>query len=300
VTVSTFKKLLDSSVFTDDKNLIIDDWLSVMRNKLKENANWFSIDVQQKTYVRIRIDDDVMKHLISRFFKDSIKSYTISKKIFDDLYQIFDDSNRRTNALKAYRRLKQVESFKYFNIFWTEFQRLVSDSELYNQDALLEDLKNKMSYELQKVLAIESYKVIDLHEFVKMCRYTNQTLRDVNNRFRNIRENFEDNADDAARDEKVTVIVNSNQNNDRSISRPRFEISEPESESNSRAITQSSSENQVNFINCYNCEKSDHYSRNCRQSRKMNPNSFVREMNVHEKNDSSSQKNNLEFESRKE
>jgi uncharacterized protein (DUF4415 family) len=64
--------LFDSSIFTDDKDSIIDDWLSVMRNKLKENTNWFSTDVQQKTYVRIRIDDDVMKHLIFRFFKDSI------------------------------------------------------------------------------------------------------------------------------------------------------------------------------------------------------------------------------------
>jgi hypothetical protein len=124
--------LFDSSIFIDDKDLIIDDWLSIMRNKLKENANWFFIDVQQKAYVRIRIDDDVMKHFIFRFFKNSIKSYTISKKIFDDLYQIFDDSNRRTNALKIYRRLKQIESFKDFNIFWTEFQRLISDFELYN------------------------------------------------------------------------------------------------------------------------------------------------------------------------
>ncbi len=297
VIVSTSKKLSDLSVFTDDKDLIIDDWLSVMRNKLKGNADWFSTDVQQKAYVRIRIDDDVMKHLISRFFKDSIKSYTISKEIFDDLYQIFDDSNRRTNALKAYRRLKQIESFKDFNIFWAEFQRLASDSELYNQKALLENLKNKMSYELQKALAIESYKVIDLHEFAKMCRYIDQTLRNVDNKFRNIREDF---VNDAEREE-VTVIVNSNQNNqinqnaDRSTSRSRFEISG----SSSRAITQSSSGNQVNSLNCYNCEKSDHYSRNCRQLRKMNPNSFVREMNVHERDDSSSQKNNFEIETRK-
>jgi hypothetical protein len=88
-----------------------------MRNKLEENANWFSTDVQQKTYMRIRIDDEVMKHFISRFFKNSIKSYIIAKKIFDDLYQIFDDSNRRINALKTYRRLKQIESFKNFNTF---------------------------------------------------------------------------------------------------------------------------------------------------------------------------------------
>jgi hypothetical protein len=181
VIVSTSKKLFDSSVFTDDTDLIIDDWLSIMRNKLKENANWFSTDVQQKAYVRIRIDDDVMKHLIFRFFKNSIKSYIISKEIFEDLYQIFDDSNRRTNALKAYRRLKQIESFKNFNTFWAEFQRLVSDSKLYNQEALLEDLKNKMSYELQKTLATKFYKAIDLHEFAKMCRYIDQTLRNVNN-----------------------------------------------------------------------------------------------------------------------
>jgi hypothetical protein len=271
-----------------------------MRNKLKENANWFSTDVQQKAYVRIRIDDDVMKHLTARFFKNSIKSYTIANEIFDDLYQIFDDSNRRTNALKTYRRLKQIESFKDFNIFWAEFQRLISDSKLYNQKTLLEDLKNKMSYELQKTLTIESYKTIDLHEFVKMCRYTNQTLRNVNNKFRNIRENFENNADDVARNEEVTVIVNSNQsnqNNDRSTSRSRFEIFE--SESNFRATTQSS-EDQMNSLNCYNCEKSEHFFRNCRQLRKMNLNSFVRKIDVHDKNDSSSQKNNLEFDSKKE
>jgi hypothetical protein len=264
-----------------------------MRNKLKENANWFLIDVQQKVYVRIRIEDDAMKHLTTRFFKNLIKSYTIADEIFDDLYQIFDDSNRRTNALKAYRRLKQVESFKDFNTFWIEFQRLVSDSELYNQEALLEDLKNKMSYELQKVFVIESYKTTDLQEFAKMCRYIDQTLKDVDNKSRRREFNSDDNVDDAARDEEMTVIVNSNQSNqntNRSISRSRFEISE----SSSRAITQSS-ENQVNFINCYNCEKLDHFSRNCRQSRKMNSNSFVREI---EKNVSSQE--NLESKSKKE
>jgi hypothetical protein len=158
-----------------------------------------------------------------------------------------------------------------------------------------------MSYELQKVFVIESYKVIDLHEFAKMCRYIDHTLRDVNNKFRNIREDFnnDDNADDVER-EDVIVTVNSNQINqniDKSIFRSRFETFE----SSSRAITQSSSENQVNSLDCYNCEKSDHYSRNCRQLKKMNSNSFVRKMNVHERNDdSSSQKNNLESESRKE
>jgi hypothetical protein len=92
---------------------------------------------------------------------------------------------------------------------------------------------------LQKVFVIESYKVIDLHEFAKMCRYIDQTLRNVNNKFKNIKENF---ANDVEREE-VIIIVNSNQNNqnvDWSTSCSRFETCEFESESNFRATTQSS------------------------------------------------------------
>jgi hypothetical protein len=114
----------------------------------------------------------------------------------------------------------------------------------------------------------------------------------VNNKSR--REEF---FDDAEREE-IIIIVNSNQINqkiDRAISRLRFEISEFESESNFRAITQSSSENQVNIINCYDCDKSKHFFRNCRQSRKMNSHNFVREI---EKTVSSQE--NSESESKKE
>jgi hypothetical protein len=131
-----------------------------------------------------------------------------------------------------------------------------------------------------------------------MCRYINQTLKNENNKFKNIKDfNNDDIVDDAER-EKIIVIVNSNQTNqntDRSTSRSRFEIFE----SSSRAIIQSS-EDQMNSFNCYNCEKSKHFSRNCRQFKKMNLNNFVREMNVHDKNDSLSQENNLEFDSKKE
>jgi predicted transcriptional regulator len=90
-----------------------------------------------------------------------------------------------------------------------------------------------MFYELQKTLTIKSYKTIDFHEFAKMCRYTDQILRNVNNKSR--REEF---FSDAAQDDEVIVIVNSNQNqnNDRSISRSSFEIFESEFESNFRAI----------------------------------------------------------------
>ncbi len=58
-----------------------------------------------------------MKHLIVRFKKNSIKSFLIAEEIFDDLNRVFDDLNKRVNALKTYKRLKQVEANKKFHTF---------------------------------------------------------------------------------------------------------------------------------------------------------------------------------------
>ncbi len=53
-----------------------------------------------------------MKHLTSKFKKDFIKSFLIVENMFDDLNKMFDDSNKRVNALKTYRRLKQIKMNK--------------------------------------------------------------------------------------------------------------------------------------------------------------------------------------------
>jgi hypothetical protein len=102
------KKLLDLSIFIDEKNSLINDWLSIMRNKLKENADWYQIALQKKTYVRIRIDDDVIRYLSSRFKKNSIKSFLSAEKIFEKLNLMFNDSNKRINFMKTFKKLKQI------------------------------------------------------------------------------------------------------------------------------------------------------------------------------------------------
>ncbi len=48
-----------------------------------------------------------------------------------------------------------------------------------------------MSFELQEALAFDIYKTIDLYEFVKLCQFIDQILRDVNIKFRNVREEYE-------------------------------------------------------------------------------------------------------------
>ncbi len=191
--VVTSKKLSDSFILIDDKNSNIEDWLSTMKNKLEENADWFSIETSKKTYVRTRIDEDAMKHLTSRFKKNSIKSFLIAEEIFDDLNRVFDDFNKRVNVLKAYKRLKQIEISKKFHTFFAKFQRLTNDSKIYDETILLENLKNKMFWDLQRTLASDIYKTIDLYEFVRLCQFTDQTLRDVDSKIKNVsRDDYEE------------------------------------------------------------------------------------------------------------
>lgn len=167
----TSNKFSNSSIFTDEKNTVIDEWLFVMRNKIKVNENWYSTKTLKKTYVRTRLKDDAMKHLAIRFEKDSIKLFDTVDEIFDELTRIFDDLNKRMNVMKVFRRLKQIAQHKEFHIFWSAFQRLADDAKTFDKLILLKDLKNKMSFDLQKILTSEAYKAFNPHEFARLCQF---------------------------------------------------------------------------------------------------------------------------------
>jgi uncharacterized protein YktB (UPF0637 family) len=99
------KKLFDFSILIDEKESHINDWLSVIRNKLEENADWYQTSLQEKAYVRTHIEEDAIRHLFSRFRKNLSKSFLCAKEILKELEYIFDDSNKRVNFMKTFRRL---------------------------------------------------------------------------------------------------------------------------------------------------------------------------------------------------
>jgi hypothetical protein len=280
--INTSKKLFDSSIFIDDKNSNIEDWLSTMKNKLKKNADWFLIETRKKAYVRTRIDEDAIKHLASRFKKDSIKSFMIVEKIFDDLNRVFDDLNKRINVLKAYRRLKQIETNKKFHTFWAEFQRLVSDSKIYDEVILLKNLKDKMFWDLQKTLTSDIYKTIDLYEFARLCQFIDQTLRNVNSEIKNVNRDKYKKSESISRN-NLNNQESSNQESSRDQSNTLKSWSQ--TSTSSHVFTQTLIEEQVNAFNCYNCELFEHLARNCKVSKKLNSNNFIREIEKNVSND---------------
>ena len=73
-----------------------------MRNKLKTNENWYSIEMIKKIYVQFRIEDDVIKHISSWLRKDAIKSFVSIEDIFSDLNRVYDDFNKSDIFMKEF------------------------------------------------------------------------------------------------------------------------------------------------------------------------------------------------------
>ncbi len=116
-----------------------------------------------------------------------------------------------------------------------------------------------------------------MYKFARLCQFIDQTLRDVNIKFKNIN-----------RDEYEESTLRKNFNNQKSsreqsnASRSRFETSKSNLNNQkqiNREINQALEfENQINAFIYYNCDKSDHIARRCIVSKKMNSNNFVRKI----------------------
>jgi hypothetical protein len=107
-------------------------------------------------------------------------------------------------------------------------------------------------------------------------------LRDVDNKAKNI------NRDEYEESESISK---NNLNNQESSNQESFRDQSntlrfrSQTSVSFRVSIQASIEEQVNAFNCYNCEKSEHLARNCKASKKLNSNSFVREIEKNVSND---------------
>jgi hypothetical protein len=137
---------------------------------------------------------------------------------------------------------------------------LTSDVELYDKKMLIEDLKNKMSFELQKVMVNEFFGIIELHAFARKCQYTDQVLRDVENKAR-------------YRDEAIGASFSTGGRSNHQIGQSGGSFRQQTSilafGQSFRVIiassqAQTSVSGQVNTFTCYNCGKPGHMAKHCR------------------------------------
>ncbi len=143
---SRFQKILDSSLFIDEKNSIWKNWYEKVQNKLKINVDLFSSERVKLSYVHSRLFDDAAEIIQARREHDYAHFYRIVKDLLKELAQLFNDSNKKVNFRREYYNL--IQEFKKFNEFYTQFQRLSFYLD-YHEKQLIVDLKDKINSRLR-------------------------------------------------------------------------------------------------------------------------------------------------------
>ncbi len=143
---SRTQKISDSSLFSDDKESIWENWHEKIKDKLSINADFFSNEQFKLSYVLSRLADSAAKVTWAQCNSDSINLYKTVKEVLKELVDMFDDSNKEENVHRKYEELTQ--RIKKFSEFFAEFQQLFIYLK-YNDKQLLSDLKKKINSRLQ-------------------------------------------------------------------------------------------------------------------------------------------------------
>jgi len=142
---SRSQKILDSSLYTDEKNSIWKNWYEKIQNKLEINVDFFSNEWVKLSYVHFKLFNDAAEVTQSRCEHDCVNLYKIIDDLLKELTELFNDSDKKVNFCKEYYNL--IQEFKKFNEFYTQFQHL-SFYLNYHEKQLIADLKDKIHFHL--------------------------------------------------------------------------------------------------------------------------------------------------------
>ena len=112
---SSKKLFRDLSIFTNGKDLTMEQWLSKMQSKLKLNQEHYSDNVTQICYVENHYGDKALKHLQPHLHADSLIPFETVDKLFTKLEEVYGDPHRKEHAMEIFRELKMGS--RSFNAF---------------------------------------------------------------------------------------------------------------------------------------------------------------------------------------
>ncbi len=139
------QKLSNSSLFTDEKEFIWNDWQEKIHDKLEINVNHFDINKAILIYVHFKIKEDAVKATLAWYQQDSLNLYVTVNDLLNELAQLYDDFDKETNFWRKYANFSQEKS--KFSDFYSMFQRLFFYLE-YHEKQLIIDLWDKIVYHL--------------------------------------------------------------------------------------------------------------------------------------------------------
>ncbi len=173
------QKLSNSSLFTDEKESIWDDWQEKIRDKLEINIDHFNNDRAILVYIHSWISEDAVKVTLVRHQQDSLNFYSTINDLLNELTQLYNDSNKETNFRKEYANLSQEKS--KFSDFYSMFQRLFFYLE-YHEKQLIVDLQDKIVYCLRAAWSsqlIQSESLNEIRDYLIHLNNEHQVMNDI-------------------------------------------------------------------------------------------------------------------------
>jgi hypothetical protein len=285
----------NSTIFIENKTKF-EHWLSAMQSKLETNENWYFIERMTMIYVSIKLNDEIYKHIATRLNKNSSRRYLTINEVFDDLKRVYVDSNKMQIVMNAFIKLTQTNKYVEFHTFWNEFQRFMKEMNL-SKHFLLIELKRKMFYKLQNVMFIEFNIIDDIYELTRQTQLKEnhyKRIDDVKSRRRSSAVATIEIETKAAISRTMNIITISISINEKIESifvdstvwnSNQYRSSNSRTSNISRASNSDSiKEKFMKTDKCFNCDESNHLSRDCTKFKKFR----IVEMNV--KNDTKKSK----------
>ncbi len=246
---SRFQKILNSSLFTDEKNSIWKNWYEKVQNKLKINVDLFSSKWVKLSYVNFRLFNDAAEITQSRRECDCFNSYKIVNELLKKLSQLFNNSDKEVNFRRDYYNLIQEQ--KKFSEFYTQFQWLFFYLD-YQEKQLIIDLMNRINLRLRfawvtQLIQLSTLK--EIHFYLIQLNNDQQAIQEIKNREAMIKAQTTKQIIFAEESVKAIHRIIEMKMTDQSKSRD--------------AILTSIKENDLLIENCFLCHKSDHTSKEC-------------------------------------
>ena len=159
-------KISDSSLFSDEKTMLVFQWISRMKNKLLIIANHFFSEKIKIIYIKSRTKNNALKHLKLRMRKNAFYSFRTSDEMLNAIKMIFDDFNQKLTIIKKFRILRMND--KNFHTFWAKFQRIIFNFN-YDDKTLIIEMIHKFHSIFQRLIAVE-FQIENVYELTKQCQ----------------------------------------------------------------------------------------------------------------------------------
>ncbi len=246
-----YHKILDSSMFTDEKNSTWENRFLDIQEKLAMNIDIFSNEFYKLSYINSQLADDIIKVTQVKRNLNCDNLYLTVNELLKKLAQLFHDSDKKDNYRREYINL--IQESKKFSDFFNQFQQLYIYLK-YQKNVLVINLKNKINFHLQIFWTTQMKLLIKLSDIWNYLIHLNNEHKAV----WKIKNKLLKHDDSKIIISKVTIAVQSST------------LKSDWLKSRSAVLTNVKNANVLVEI-CFICHKSDHSFKEClNQSIKVN------------------------------